>query len=178
MSRRSEIAVKSAFALGLLMAWAIAFELGLRWFYPVSVMTMEVRGDVSSASALFVPDRTLGIRPTLGTGLYDDNGILVSRSVISRSDDARRILFLGDSVTARAAHIVALAKQLGSDANSFLNGGVESYNIQQAIEFFFRHQAAARPQVIIHEWHLRNLRPSGLILRTNDGVVRVYSHKS
>jgi len=177
-ARVKDIAAKCALALASLVIGLVLCEFGLRLIYPITVMNMEVQGPAKDGDSFYTADRTIGLRPILGTSLYDDNGVLVGRSVVSKSTEPRKVLFIGDSVTARAAIVSELAKQGGSGTTSYLNGGVEGYNIQQEVDFFLQYQTGIKPQAIVHQWHINDLRSSRWLMRGSDGRVRIYSHKS
>jgi WD40-like Beta Propeller Repeat len=174
---------RKAAANGLLVAGALLIgilliEIALRWFYPVSIVNVETGGRAAAATELVTPDETLGIRPVLGTALYDNDGILFHRSVISKAESPRKILFIGDSVTGRGRIVEALAKRLAAPNLSLLNGGVDGYNIQQEVEFFFRYQAHLKPNVIVHQMHVNDLQPTTLVVRGRDGSIKSYSPRN
>ena len=180
MERRHRILANSLLSL-ISVAFALAvMEVLLRWSYPFSTFGAGEelnwfrlgRQDIPD---LFVPDDTLGFRPVLGNRIYDDHGIIFGDSILAKSQPARKILFIGDSVTARGRMIRALAERISSDRISYLNGGVESYNIQQEVEFFFRYQALTKPDYIIHIFHVNDLQSTPLAYRASDGRLHVYS---
>jgi hypothetical protein len=175
--------LRRATANGLLTAGAVVvalllIEIALRSLYPVSIVNVETGGRTAAATELVTPDESLGIRPVLGTALYDNDGILFDRSVISKAERPRKILFTGDSVTGRGRIVEALAKKLAAPDVSLLNGGVDGYNIQQEVEFFFRYQAQLKPDVIVHQWHVNDLQPSTLVVRGRDGSIKSYSPRN
>ena len=59
----------------------------------------------------FEIDPRFGFRPVLGSGLYGDAGTRVNDYTLKKPPDTTRLLFLGDSVTARA-HIVEAVRDL------------------------------------------------------------------
>jgi len=159
----------SATIIGVLM-----IELGLRVLYPITFMNVETQGAQETAGwALFTPDRVLGWHPTLGTDLYDENGILFGRSIYAKPVGPK-LLLIGDSVTARAQILNGLANLMPPEI-TFLNGGVEGYNIEQEVEFFFRFQKDLRPDAIIHQMHISNLNARRQLMRPRDGTIRLYS---
>lgn len=178
MTSAKDVAAKCGLIAASLVLGLLVCEFALRLLYPITVVNMEVHGAANDGDAFYEADKVLGLRPILGTSLYDKNGVLVGRSVISNAAAPRKILFLGDSVTARAAIVTEIAKEFGSETTSYLNGGVESYNIQQEVDFFLRYQTKIKPDLILHQWHLNDLRSSRLMMKGRDGKVRIYSHKS
>lgn len=146
-----------------------AIESGLRALYPISLMNVDTD---TGRGGLFLPDPTLGWRPALGTHLYDETGILVSRSIYGKAAGIK-VLLIGDSVTARAQLVDGLANLM--PAETLLNGGIEGYNIEQETEFFFRYQSGLSPDAIIQQMHINDLHPTRYLMRQHDGTVRSYS---
>jgi len=155
----------SATIIGVLI-----IELGLRSLYPITFVHVETLGAPSGWDIL--PDRVLGWHPKLGTRLYDENGILFSRSIYAKVAGPK-LLLIGDSVTFRAQIVNSLANLLPPEI-TFLNGGVIGYNIEQEIEFFFRFQKGLRPDAIIHQMHINDLQASRQLFR-RDGTTKLYS---
>jgi hypothetical protein len=71
-----------------------------------------------------------------------------------------------------------LAVARASDTTTYLNGGVEAYNIQQEVEFFLRYQKNARPHAIFHTLHVNDLVVTRLAYRNRDGVLSFHSPKA
>jgi hypothetical protein len=84
---------------------------------------------------------------------------------------------MGDSVTARGRIIKALSLRLKKDPIRYLNGGVESFNIEQEVGFYFRHQYKIKPDHIIHTLHINDFTSTPIAFRGNDGLFHVYSLK-
>ena len=120
-------------------------------------------------------DPTLGFRPTLQNGIYDENGILSVNSFVSSYEKPSVILFIGDSVTARGRIISSIHKAVDNKSVTYLNGGVEAYNIQQEVEFFFRYQAQAKPDHIIQILHVNDLQSTPIAYRDDRGRLNVYA---
>jgi len=172
--------LKELIARTLLIVFGTVFgllvcEVGLRWLYPIAIMTVEAKPTDDPARDEIVYDASLGFRPRLGTAEYDEDGILRATSFISKSEDARRILFMGDSVTAYGELMTALGRLAAPADASFLNGGVTAFTIFQEVEFFFRYQIRKKPDLIVHQFHVNDLQSSRFAGRGSDGTVRMYS---
>jgi hypothetical protein len=125
---------------------------------------------------LVVPDSKLGFRPKLGTNVYDSRGILRESTTSTASTGAgRRILFLGDSVTARARIVQAIQALLEDPLTAVLNGGVESFNLNQEVEFFFQYQAELPFDHIIHQLHANDLQSTPIAFKDRSGAINVYA---
>jgi hypothetical protein len=181
MSRRNlgEYAARISLVLISSAVAILLSELAVRVFYPISIVHVEERdgkaGEAATGDGLMVADDVLGIRPALGTALYDDKAILFRGSVLSKSPDARKILFIGDSVTEYGLINDGLAALIGSERTSYLNGGVASYNIEQEVELFFRYQKDTKPDVIVHQIHINDLGLFAGVVRVRAGEVKIFS---
>jgi hypothetical protein len=89
MSRANLVEIAARIALVVISTGVaiLLMEFAVRVFYPISIINVEEPNGKADATAtadgLNVPDEVLGIRPALGTVLYDDHAILFSRSVFS-----------------------------------------------------------------------------------------------
>lgn len=174
---RNGIANLALICAGLAIGLAIA-ELVLRFFFPFATFGGGQELDwfrKGPALPLVVLDPTLGFRPVLNNGVYDDSGIMLATSMRARVAPAATILFMGDSVTARGRIVRQTANLLGVDDVDYINGGVEAYNVQQEVEFFFRYQAKLRPRHIIHILHVNDLQSTPIAYRDPDGQLNVYA---
>ena len=161
--------------LGATIIGVLIIELGLRVLYPIRFMNVETQGAQEISGRDISPDRVLGWHPKLGTGEYDENGILFGRSIYAKA--ARpKLLLIGDTVTAGGQIVNGLANLLPPEI-SFLNGGVPGYNIEQEVEFFFRFQKGLRPDAIIHQMHINDLQASSQLMRARDRTIGLYSPK-
>lgn len=165
----------TALVIGLL-----AVELALRWFRPIAIATIQSNEvDVAGRNNEYlIPDSSLGLRPNLGTSVFDENGIGISNSIRSDAENARKILFIGDSVTQRAEIVRALAGKLSVENTSFLNGGVSGYNIREEVEFFLRFQHVVEPDMIFHTIHVNDLYSTKLINRNSDGSLSIHARNA
>ncbi len=106
---------------------------------------------------VFQPDPDLGFRPKLGTDWYDQHGINIKHGGYSaKAPEQRRVLFIGDSVTARRAIDKGMLKVFGSDNLQYLNAGVESYNTHQESLWYERFNRQAQPDHVILTLHMND----------------------
>lgn len=159
----------------------VGCEIGLRYLYPHGALGSGVELEffrreqgAGWMSVLMVPDEAIGFRPMLNTqGGYDEHGLL-RRSHTGEANVRRRILFLGDSVTARGRIVNAIEKDLHDPATEFLNGGVEAFNLTQEVDFFLRFQSTVKVDRIIHQVHGNDLRATPIAFRDENGALNVY----
>ncbi len=159
----------------------IACEVGLRLLYPHGALgsgeELEFLRREPSArwmSNVMMPDEAIGFRPKLNVeGGYDKDG-LRHRSHAGQSDIRRRILFLGDSVTARGRIVRAIEKDLHDPTTEFLNGGVEAFNLTQEVSFFLRFQSALTMDRIVHQVHGNDLRATPIAFRDENGTLNAF----
>jgi hypothetical protein len=177
---RKNFVINLALATCSLAVCVLAIEIALRLLFPFSTFGAGqelawFREGPRDGAQLIVPDADLGFRPVLDNGVYDGNGILPNASVLSSATRPRVVLFVGDSVTARGRLIRAISSSVGAENVSYLNGGVEAYNIQQEVEFFFRYQVAIKPSRIIQIIHVNDLQSTPIAYRGPDGRLNVYA---
>ncbi|MBZ0217186.1 MAG: hypothetical protein K8F25_11570 [Fimbriimonadaceae bacterium] len=171
----NSLLVLTAIVIGLFFV-----EVMLRWLRPISIATIEsgLQAGREPGVEYLVPDESLGLRPNLGTSVFDENGIGIPNSIHSSAENSYKILFLGDSVTQRAEIVRALAARLSSENTSYLNGGVSGYNIREEVEFFLRFQHAVNPDAIFHTIHVNDLRSTKLLNRNINGVLTIHSRNA
>jgi hypothetical protein len=168
----------------VIVATIISFvccELALRSLYPGAALGAGkdldwFRTPGTEVATTMVADAEIGFRPRLNGEKYDAYGIRKELRVnAAAAIDARKVLFVGDSVTARGRIINALRQQLGDPAGEFLNGGVESFNLIQEVEFFLRFQSERGIDHIIHQVHGNDLQATPIAFRDEHGALNVYS---
>jgi hypothetical protein len=158
----------------------VGCELGLRYLFPRAALGSGVEltffrdQRAKWMSVLMVPDKEIGFRPKPNTeGGYDNYGLL-RRSHNDAFAARHRILFIGDSVTARSRIVNAIQKDLNDPTTEFLNGGVESFNLAQEVNFFLRFQSALRVDRIIHQVHGNDLQATPIVFRDETGILNAY----
>ena len=164
---------------GSLLVGVFILEYGLRTFYPFETFGAgtELPWMRKATNKFFKPDDAIGFRPAIGNSWYDKNGIVRKRYNPEDLDQPYKILFMGDSVTARGRIIKALSLRLKNNSIDYLNGGVESFNIEQEVGFYFRYQYKTKPDHIIHTLHINDFTSTPIAFRGNDGLFNVYSLK-
>jgi hypothetical protein len=131
------------------------------------------QGDARMQDA-FVTDPELGFRPRFGSALYSEHGTLFNDYPLEKTAGRRRLLFLGDSVTARGCLQEALAGLDGGDGFEYWNAGVESYNVVQEAAYYHRLDPRIRPDHVILLFHNNDFSPTPVAFRDRGRLV-VYS---
>lgn len=168
------------FATSLVLA-IIACEGALRLVYPNAALGAGIelswfRDPGSNMSNYMTTDDQIGFRPRLDTNVFDKNGLLLKPKDSSPSADVTRtVLFVGDSVTARARIVDAVRRELADPKSFFLNGGVESFNLAQVVNFFLRFQSKTPFDRIVHQVHGNDLQATPIVFRDTDGKLNVYA---
>jgi hypothetical protein len=106
-----------------------------------------------SSEEVFVVDDALGFRPILNNRIYNQYGTLPNSYDIKDKSGIIRLLFLGDSVTARGEIIRELKKLYGEEQYEYWNAGVEAYNTVQEIKFFQMYNSLIKPDHVILTFH-------------------------
>lgn len=159
----------------------IACEWALRLVYPNATLGAGVelswfRDPGSNLSIYMTTDDQIGFRPQLDTKVFDKNGLLLEpKDGSPPADVTSTVLFVGDSVTARARIVDAIRRELADPKAFFLNGGVESFNLAQEVNFFLRFQSKAPFDRIIHQVHGNDLQATPIVFRDADGKLNVYA---
>lgn len=125
--------------------------------------------DQHDVEGLFTEDPRFGFRPVLGNGVYDDYGTLVNEYDPHSAAGRRRVLFLGDSVTARGAIVDGLRRVYGDAGYEYWNAGVESFNTVQEVEFYRVYNAPLRPDEVVLTFHLNDFQATPIAFRDDTG---------
>src|SRR6185312_9693074 len=174
MTRSRNFIGQTALVVLSCLVGLVVLEIGLRLFYPISIMNVE--RPEKNDNSYFVRDEILGLYPAPGKSGFDVTGVSSRRP--AKTTPSRTVLCIGDSVTAFGRISAGLADTVSPDI-TLLNGGVAGYNIQQEIEYFFRFQKDTHPQVVIHQMHVNDLRASRWVVRDKtDGTVKIYSPRN
>lgn len=177
--------MRNSVANGILLVLATVLSLGciefaLRSLYPGAALGSGkdldwFRTPGTEVATTMVPDGEIGFRPRLNGEKYDAHGIRRQPGPLPDAGGVRRILFIGDSVTARGRILDALRLELDDPTAVFLNGGIESFNLVQEVNFFLRFQSDLPVDRIIHQVHGNDLQATAIAFRDDTGTLNAYS---
>lgn len=168
------------FATSLTLA-VVGCEWALRQVYPNAALGSGVelswfRDPDSTISVDMTTDDQIGFRPVLNSNVFDKNGLLLKpKDGRPSAAFTKTVLFVGDSVTARARIVDAIRRELADPKALFLNGGVESFNLSQEVNFFLRFQSNAAFDRIVHQVHGNDLQATPIVFRDAQGKLNVYA---
>jgi hypothetical protein len=120
-------------------------------------------------------DPVFGFRPILGGTQYNRYGTLTNRYDINDRDGRIRVLFLGDSVTARAKITDALQRLCGNDRYEYWNAGVESFNTVQEVNFYKKYNAPIKPDRVVLFFHNNDFETTPVAFRNKENRLVVYA---
>ena len=126
------------------------------------------------ATELYVVDPEFGFRPRLDTDLYGPHGTRRNAYSIRKTGAVPRILFIGDSVTARG-EIVRALESLHGASFEYWNAGVESFNTVQEVAFYKTYNAAVRPDHVVLTFHVNDFESTPVVFLDYRGRMVVYA---
>ncbi len=128
-----------------------------------------------TGKSYFMLDSDLGFKPVLGSGGYDYNGTLRNQYPVKKRPGVARILFIGDSVTARARIVNSIRTLYGDARFEYWNAGVESFNTVQEVEYYKRYNCSISPDIVILTFHNNDFGATPVAFYDRDGQLKVYT---
>lgn len=158
MARQRTRAARAALAFVVALVSLVALELGLRLFVaPAAEFAAELDGSPSDPQpARFEMHTGFGFRPVLGGPDYGPDGALYNNYPREKGPGIERILFIGDSVTARGRIVRALQQRADAATREWWNGGVESFDLEQTVRYFELHTLALDPDHVVLTFHVND----------------------
>jgi len=176
--RRRRRFLIAAIGVGVLAGLAAA-EVLLRVYQPYNAFgagyEMEWFRTDSRIRTTFTVDDDMGFRPILGNGFYNRFGTLENKYDPEKKPGTTRLLFVGDSVTERAAIIDGLKALYGESRFEYWNAGVESFNTVQEVSFYKKFNAAIHPDHVILTFHMNDFETTPVAFYNHDGDLVVYT---
>lgn len=103
-----------------------------------------------------VVDPDFGFRPVLGNSFYNIYGTKVNKYSLNKQPGTIRLLFIGDSVTAKGYIVEGLKKVYGEDKFEYWNAGVGSFNTVQEVNFYKKYNKFIKPDHVILSFNLND----------------------
>ena len=133
------------------------------------------RDNKQDLTRIFTLDPEFGFRPILGNSLFNKYGTRVNGYDIEKKQNKERLLFIGDSVTARGKIINALRKLYGEEEFEYWNAGVESFNTVQEVKFYEKYNKHIKPDHVILFSHNNDIQTTPVVFLNNENKIVVYS---
>ena len=172
LARLATLVVSTVVALGLA-------ELGLRLAFPGQAF---VRGrpqwNLDAANArrhVYDQHDELGFIPVLDGEQFDEHAVRRNDYAYEKRPDVTRLLFVGDSVTARGRIVRALQAMHDEGRFEFWNAGVEGYNTWQEVELYRRWNHAVAPDHVILTFHNNDFELTPVTFLDGEGQLVVYA---
>ena len=167
-----------AMGIGVLAA-VLGSELVLRVALPADeILPGELwwfREGGSGVAGQYTVDEEMGFRPRLGTPTYGEHGAFTNEYDLGHSAERRRILFIGDSVTARGRIVTELRQQWDGPEIEWWNAGVESFNTRQEVDYYRRYNAGIDPDHVILTFHPNDFGHTPVAFTNEDGHLVVHT---
>jgi lysophospholipase L1-like esterase len=138
----------------------------------VDVPSVDLSAD--GTSALYEITEDGGFGPILGGPAYRADGTAHHRYPDAKVPGTERILFLGDSVTARGRIVRALHARVGSAHREFWNAGVESFDLCQTVRHFLQHASRTDPDRVVLTFHFNDFHVTPVSFVDARGVRRTW----
>ena len=120
----------------------------------------------------FVADDECGYLPRTDSDEYDHYGCRRNDYKLEKPAGKQRVLFMGDSVTHRGRIIRALQKLYGDSHYEYWNAGVESFNTEQELVLYRRHNAQIKPDQAILCFHNNDFMQTPIVYQ-KDGKLQM-----
>lgn len=175
--RRSRLLLLLLLLVGLI---GVA-ELALRMVGPYATFGAGeelpwMRQNTQDLSAQFVIDPEFGFRPRMGPdAAYNEWGTKQNPYTLQKPEGVTRLLFMGDSVTARAKPLAALAELYGTANYEYWNAGVESFSTVQEVNAYMRFNAPIAPDHVLLWFHVNDFQTTPVAFLDDAGKLVVYA---
>lgn len=126
-------------------------------------------------SGIYTLDKNFGFRPKLGTDYYSEYGTLLQGYDSRKAIDRKRVLFIGDSVTAQGYIVDGLRKLYGEQFFQYWNAGVGSYNTVQIVRFYEEYNYNVEPSHVIYTFHLNDFETTPVAFFNADEELVVFA---
>lgn len=126
---------------------------------------------------IFKVDDSLGFRPVLGK-FYNKYGALKHEWDLEKNSQRIRLLFIGDSITARGKIIKQLRKVYednGYKNFEYWNAGVESYNTFQQVDYYKKYNRFLKPDRVVLTFVLNDFTNTPVVFLNKENKFVVYS---
>ena len=177
---RPALVAKLLLLIATVLFCVLAVEIVVRitrpqWAFNAASELYNFRLNREDLTRYFEIDPSFGFRPILGNGLYNDYGTRANEYALEKPPDKMRLLFLGDSVTARGHIVEAIRDLYGDEHYEYWSAGVESFNTVQEVNYYRRFNAAVIPDHVILAFHLNDFGTTPIAFMNDEGAIVVYA---
>jgi hypothetical protein len=134
----------------------------------IDMMQFRMIPDITE---VFTVDPDFGFRPVLGNEVYSEHGTMVNDYPLAKRQGVKRLLFLGDSATARGEIVNAFAAHCGEERYEYWNAGVESFNTLQEVRFYAAYNRRINPDHVILTFHNNDFQTTPIAFREGQRMV-------
>lgn len=142
------------------------------WSVPKSREMPWVQNQTRSGN--YMVDPKVGFRPKFETKQTNGWGTQKNQYKLEKSSDKKRLLFIGDSVTADGFLLAGLRVCAGTEGHEYWNGGVGSFNIKQVVDYYIEYLHKVDPDHIIYTLHLNDWDNTPVVFANKDGSLSAY----
>ena len=158
----------------------LGVEMALRLFFSdkafhAARQMVEFRDCDKATKDLFTLDDRMGYRPRLGSAVYSEFGTFRNAYPLEKRKGVSRVLFAGDSVTARGRIVAALREVYGDGQYEYWNAGVEGYNTIQEVAYFRLFNRQIQPDHVVLEFHLNDFETTPVAFVDAKGEPVIYA---
>jgi len=125
----------------------------------------------------WIIDPDFGFRPVLGSRYYNEFGTQVNSYKLKKEESVKRLLFIGDSVTARARIINGIKHFYGDERFEYWNAGVESFNIVQEVKFYKKYNFNIKSDHVILTFLPNDFQLTPVVFFDKDNRLVAYAPK-
>ena len=137
-----------------------------------------MRDNPRDLTQVYTIDPDFGFRPILGNAVFNEYGTHTNSYNETKAPGTIRLLFIGDSVTARGSIMNALKQMYGESGLEYWNAGVESFNTVQEVKFYKTYNSSIHPDHVILTFHLNDFETTPVAFVNRKGRLIVYTpHK-
>lgn len=158
----------------------IAAELILRIFFPYSAFgtgkKLKFMKNVDIKNVWTI-DPDFGFRPILGNDNYNKYGTKVNQYTFEKRPGVTRLLFMGDSATARGKIINGIKHYYGEGGFEYWNAGVDGFNTVQEVRFYEKYNRPLKPDHVILTFHLNDFETTPVVFLNKENQLMVYAPK-
>ncbi|MBX7165560.1 MAG: hypothetical protein K1X74_04360 [Pirellulales bacterium] len=120
-------------------------------------------------------DRELGFRPCLDGSRYTPTGTQLNGYPLVKAPDVTRVLFVGDSATARGQLLESVKQLYGAGPFEFWNAGVDGFDPSQVRAYYERYNYRVAPDHVVLVLHNNDFSSQPVLNPDDRGHLTIHS---